>query len=119
MSTIEERSSPLKDFVLTALVKDILPAIEKAKEAAWNVKAIITRHYAWMQQTSNHSLQEQSSIIQIQEKKTSYSARESRHLLSYYGITCRALLNTGAGSSYTSSMLARELKEPSIRTDYK
>ena len=69
MSTIEERSSPLKDFVLTALVKDILPAIEKAKEAAWNVKAIITRHYAWMQQTSNHSLQEQSSIIQIQEKK--------------------------------------------------
>ena len=52
-------------------------------------------------------------------KKTSYSARESRHLLSYYGITCRALLNTGTGSSYTSSMLARELKEPSIRTDYK
>ena len=84
MSTKEERSSPLKDFVLTALVKDIVPAIEKAKKAAWNVKTIITHHYAWMQQTSNHSLQEQSSIIQIQEK-TSYRARESSHLLSYCG----------------------------------
>ena len=86
MSTIEERSSPLKDFVLTALVKDILPAIEKAKEAAWNVKAIITRHYAWMQQTSNHSLQEQSSIIQIQEKNIIQCQRvkTSTQLLWYY-----------------------------------
>ena len=35
------------------------------------------------------------------------------------GIICRALLDTGAGSSYISSTLARELKKPPIRTDYK
>ena len=35
------------------------------------------------------------------------------------GITCRALLNTGAGSSYISSTLARELRRPPIQTDYK
>ena len=49
MSTKEERSSPLKSFALTALVKDIVPTIAKTKEAAWNVKDIITRHYPWMQ----------------------------------------------------------------------
>ena len=35
------------------------------------------------------------------------------------GITCRALLNTGAGSSYISSTLARELRRPPTQTDYK
>ena len=35
------------------------------------------------------------------------------------GITCRALLDTDAGSSYISSTLARELRRPQIRTDYK
>ena len=35
------------------------------------------------------------------------------------GISWRALLDTDAGSSYTSSSLARELKKPPIRTDYK
>ena len=35
------------------------------------------------------------------------------------GIIFRALLDTGAGSSYTSSTLAREKKKPPIRTDYK
>ena len=35
------------------------------------------------------------------------------------GVTCRALLDIGAGSSYILSTLARELRRPSIRTDYK
>ena len=35
------------------------------------------------------------------------------------GIICRALPDTGAGSSYMSSTLACELKKPPIRTDYK
>ena len=33
------------------------------------------------------------------------------------GITCRSLLDTGTGSSYIT--LARELRKPPIRTDYK
>ena len=35
------------------------------------------------------------------------------------GITCRALLATGACSSYISSTLARELRRTPILTDYK
>ena len=35
------------------------------------------------------------------------------------GITCRALRDTGAGISYISSTLARELKILPTRTDYK
>ena len=34
-------------------------------------------------------------------------------------ITCSTLLDTGAGSSYISSTLARKLKKQPIRTDYK
>ena len=70
MSRKEERPSHLKSSVLTSLVKNILPAIAKSKEAARNVKDIITHHYAWMQQTSNRLLQEQSLIIQIQGKNS-------------------------------------------------
>ena len=35
------------------------------------------------------------------------------------GITCRASLDIGAGSSYISSTFTREFKKPPIRTDYK
>ena len=34
-------------------------------------------------------------------------------------ITCRALLDTGVGSSYISLALDRKLKKPPIRTDYR
>ena len=38
ISMKEERSSRLKNFVLTALMKDIVPAVAKAKEATSNVR---------------------------------------------------------------------------------
>ena len=49
---------------------DIVPAIAEAKEAVFNVNDILTRHFAWMQQTSNHQLQEQSPIKQLQGKNS-------------------------------------------------
>ena len=66
----ERRSSPLRGFILTALVKDIVSVIAKAKEALRNVKDIITRHYVWMRQTRNHPLQEQGPIIQLQGRNS-------------------------------------------------
>ena len=102
---------------------DIVPAIAEAKEAVFNVNDILTRHFAWMQQTSNHQLQEQSQgktatrqkLLTTLESEAIYPVV----LVKVNGITCRALLNTGAGRSYIPSTLARKLTKLLIWTDYK
>ena len=102
---------------------DIVPAIAEAKEAVFNVNDILTRHFAWMQQTSNHQLQEQSQgktatrqkLLTTLESEAIYPVV----LVKVNGITCRTSLNTGVGSSYIPSTLARKLKKPLIWTDYK
>ena len=76
-----------------------------------------------MKQTSNHLPQELGLIIQLQGKKL-LTTPESEAiypvvLVKVSGITCRALLDTGDGSSYISSTLAHELRKPPIRTHYK
>ena len=70
------------------------------------------RHHTSICQNENQPAQ---PMLSTKEKEVVYPVV----LVTINGIKCRALLDTGAGSSYISSTLAAHLQQAPVREDYK
>ena len=122
ISTKEERSSPLKNFALTALVKDIVPGNCKSKRSCRKCKGHYTSLCIDATSQQSPTTRTESDNPTIRQELLTTSENEAIYpvaVVKVNCITCRALPDTGAGSSYISSTLRTDYTNSIIRTDYK
>ena len=102
-----------KSYATIVLEQVIVQPTAKAKETAKTVVDVIILPFVTNATAdSQHST---TAVLDTTETNIVYPTI----LVQVNGITCRALLDTGAGSSYASTTLTERINQQPIRKDYK